>query len=292
MPECSTCTNVYRIKCTYEPETVDVPRRKTTSKRVSAPVQKQNSAAKLLGRIQRASEADLPGLLHQIRNSRPSIDAATHRLTDRLIDSEGAESDGSQESTEPHLQTYKSRLAADEDDTTARSLSFSVSPNVWTNVATDPVFIRHLIRLYFTWNAFYSIIDEEEFYSDLENGKLGNCSSLLVNAICAMGCHFTDFPAARADPQDPKTVGDHFFEAAKQQLFKCETPSLCTVQALSVMSVREISAGRDGDGFRYGGRAYRMAIEMNMHLQAPQRMPSALRAARVRTFWALFITDT
>lgn len=117
------------------------------------------------------------------------------------------------------------------------------------------------------------------------------CSSLLVNAMCSYACHFTDLKAARKDPNDPKTAGDHFFEKAKQLLHDDdETSCLTTVQALAVMSVREPSAGRDSTGYRYIGRAVRMALELGMHLKHSK--PTKDDWIRQDTTWALYILET
>lgn len=125
----------------------------------------------------------------------------------------------------------------------------------------------------------------------MEQGLTNYCSSLLVNAMCSYACHYTDLPGARKDPKDPKTAGDHFFEKAKQLLYHDDETSCFTkVQALAVMSVREPSAGRDSTGYKYIGRALRMALELGMHLQ--HRIKNVDDRIRQNTTWALFTLET
>ena len=70
-------------------------------------------------------------------------------------------------------------------------------------------------------HCFFS---EKMFSDDLRNNRTRHCSSLLVNAILAAACHYSDRPEARSDPLDHSTAGDHFFEEAVQ-LLKLRPPS-------------------------------------------------------------------
>lgn len=91
----------------------------------------------------------------------------------------------------------------------------------------------------------------------MERGLTGYCSSLLVNAMCSYAVHFTDLPAAQKNPYDSQMVGDHFFEKDKQLLHDDDEAScFTTVQALTVMSIREPSAGRDSTGYKYIRQRY------------------------------------
>lgn len=56
-----------------------------------------------------------------------------------------------------------------------------------------------------------------------------------VNAMLALGCHFTNSPQACADPGDTATKGDHYFAEAKRLFIEneeFEKPRLTTIQAL------------------------------------------------------------
>lgn len=168
------------------------------------------------------------------------------------------------------------------------------NPSFWFRTPPDPEFIEHLLDLYFTWvHPFYQLFSQDRFLMDFKRGETGHCSALLVNVICAFGCHYSDRLAARSDADDPLSVGEHFFAEAKRLLDLDEKPSLTMVQALGIMSFRETSRGRDSNGYQYTGRCLRVALEMGLHLSV---MSSNLRPAefeaRKITFWGVFNTET
>lgn len=70
--------------------------------------------------------------------------------------------------------------------------SIKVRARPWTRVAGDGL-VSELISSFFAYdNGFYlSFVDQESFLEDMQAGKVDNadfCSSLLVNAICALRC--------------------------------------------------------------------------------------------------------
>ena len=89
------------------------------------------------------------------------------------------------------------------------------------------------------------------------------------------------------------TAGDEFFAEARRQLDGMEQPSLTTVQALAIMSIREMSHGRESSGYHYAGRAVRMALELGLHLSV---VSTGLQVAEIEvrklTFWGVFCLET
>lgn len=161
----------------------------------------------------------------------------------------------------------------------------------------DLAFVNRLLTLYFTWShPFYIIFSRESFYKDFHDGRNKYCSPLLVNAICAYACHFSDEPAARTEPTNSRTAGDHFFAEAKTLLYENESPSLTTTQALCLMAMREPSTGRDSSGFGYIGRCIRMCVELGLHLNnsASPALGLTLSEIEVRkvTFWGCYTVDS
>lgn len=154
--------------------------------------------------------------------------------------------------------------------------------------------INHLLSLYSCWvYPFHGFVCWDLFTNDMAHGKGNYCSSLLVNAILALGCHYSDRPAARTDPSNPATAGDQFFAEAKRLLEEVDRPSLTTVQALGIMGMREGSVGRDSQAYQLIGRCVRMALEMGLHLSSlRQGMPEVEIEARKITFWAVFNIET
>lgn len=178
----------------------------------------------------------------------------------------------------------------------------------WTNVTDDVEVISHLINMYFTWHyTFFTTLSKSLFYRDFLLGKppippkrTMYCSSLLVNAMLALGCHFTSSPAGCADPNDPATKGDAFFAEAKRLIVEndeYEKPRLTTIQALCLMSVREAGCGREAKGWVYSGMAFRMAQDMGLNLDSGgmsnthSSMDEQEIDARRITFWGCFLFD-
>jgi hypothetical protein len=160
--------------------------------------------------------------------------------------------------------------------------------------------------MYLTWHyPYFTTLSKSLFLRDFLLGKPPGqpkrtlyCSSLLVNAMLALGCHFTNSPAGCADPNDPSTKGDAFFAEAKRLIMEddsFEKPRLTTVQALALMSVREAGCGREAKGWVYSGMSFRMALDMGLNLDssagAGEKMdPKEIDARRI-TFWGCFLFD-
>ena len=179
----------------------------------------------------------------------------------------------------------------------------------WTTVTDDDTLFRHLMNMYFHWHyPYFTCLSKSLFYRDFRLGKASEgslrqpeyCSSLLVNAMLALGCHFTNWPGARANPNDSATAGDHFFKEAKRLIMlddEHEKPKLATVQALSLMSVREAGCGREGKGWVYSGMSFRMAVEMGLNVDSGMTAHNYSRLddegidARRITFWGCFLFD-
>lgn len=178
----------------------------------------------------------------------------------------------------------------------------------WTEVTKDAALIGHLINMYFNWHyPYFTTLSKNLFYRDFLKGKPHGqpkstvyCSSLLVNAMLALGCHFTTVPGAFAAAGDSRTKGDHFFAEAKRLILEndeYEKPKLTTVQALALMSVREAGCGREAKGWVYSGMSFRMAqdIGLNLDIGGIPKDKNSLDEqeidARRITFWGCFLFD-
>ncbi|RDA90318.1 hypothetical protein CP533_0391 [Ophiocordyceps camponoti-saundersi (nom. inval.)] len=167
----------------------------------------------------------------------------------------------------------------------------SSSDALWTNVTGDANLVHHLLALYFCWEyPTFASLSKEHFLRDFRAGNPRYCSDILVNALLALGCRFSTNPKSRANPLDPNSSGDHFFEES-QRLLNQETDhhSLTTIQALGIMSIREASCGRDSESWYYAGQSIRLAIEMGLHLSREDGDEHAVQSA---TFWGAFALDS
>lgn len=182
----------------------------------------------------------------------------------------------------------------------------------WSTVTDQADLVMHLMDMYFTWHySYFSTLSKSLFFRDFMLGSPPDnpdqpgkgrkyCSALLVNAMLALGCHFTARPEARADPDDTGTAGDHFFAECKRLILENdehERPAITTVQALALMSVREAGCGRESKGWVYSGMSFRMACDMGLNLNMTQMTASNLHTddvdedARRITFWGCFLFD-
>ena len=174
----------------------------------------------------------------------------------------------------------------------------------WTEVSSDPELVVHLLNMYFTWHyTYFTTLSKSLFWRDFMLGnsarhskrKTEYCTPLLVNAMLALGCHFTSWPQARSDPTDSATAGDHFFREAKRLILENdehENPKLATVQALALMSVREAGCGREARGWVYSGMSFRMAYDLGLNIDSGlANLDDAEIDARRITIWGCFLFD-
>jgi hypothetical protein len=177
----------------------------------------------------------------------------------------------------------------------------------WTRVTDDADLITLLLDKYFSYHyPYFTTLSRKMFQRDYIRGRPGlvghtgtvYCSSLLINAMLALGCHFTDVPGAYGTVDDTRTKGDHFFAEAKRLIIEhdeYEKPRLVTVQALALMSVREAGCGREAKGWVYSGMSFRMAQDIGLNLEIgaleKERMSEHEIDARRITFWGCFLFD-
>ncbi|KAJ8116275.1 hypothetical protein OPT61_g2266 [Boeremia exigua] len=327
-PVCATCTAVYKTPCRYDAESES--RRSKSSSAASVGTKREASAAaashtgdiltvdSIINAITSLPEENVLDFIQQIRRD-PKTDITTlvqswRKTTVALpqpsisFEGQSLESDLSVLLGKPALTLAgQSRhfghsaslglVTEDEDFDGGLARMHTVDAQrrgtTWTTVTNDLAFINRLLTLYFTWShPFYILFSRESFYKDFDEGRNKYCSPLLVNAICAYASHLTDESAARTDPANFRTAGDHFFAEAKRLLQEDESPSLTTSQALCLMAMREPSTGRDSSGFGYIGRCIRMCIELGLHLNSPVLglTPSEIEIRKV-TFWGCFTVD-
>jgi hypothetical protein len=173
----------------------------------------------------------------------------------------------------------------------------------WTTVTDDVELIIHLLNMYFTWHyTYFTTLSKYKFFQSFWKGKLFHdrrkteyCTSLLVNAMLALGCHFTSWLGARANPHDSSTAGDHFFREAKRLIVEndeYEHARLATVQAFALMSVREAGCGREAKGWVYSGMSFRMASDLGLNIDTETfGLDEHEVDARRITFWGCFLFD-
>lgn len=332
LPKCAACASVYLTECEYAPHTDH--RRKGVYKKDADTIKTKTATLQtLVHALLNYEEEDAFDLLKQMRLSDNLEDLA--QLTDgksKGLTSEKPDSPvyGHEAAEMPQFDVELSNKMGDLlldgsvkfiggtsnlvwlDDANEPQLvpssSFEtvVRPNQeailsWTNVTHDRELILHFLNMYFCWHyPYFTTLSKELFYRDFLTGTPSHyCSAILVNAMLALGCHFSSKPQARAKPENPSTIGDHFFAEAKRLLYTDEelvNAKLCTVQALALMSVREAGCGRENKGWVYSGMSFRMASDLGLNVDVPAMNTSSKLSdedidARRITFWGCFLFD-
>ncbi|KAG0652878.1 Nitrogen assimilation transcription factor nit-4 [Hyphodiscus hymeniophilus] len=338
MPSCAACSSVYGTECVYDPNS-DHRRKGVYKEKIDSLKTRSSTLQTLIQAILNAAEDDVQALVRQIRTCE-SLDVVADNILRQEHGLEDEEDDNDDSYTSTSLPTFETELSgkmgelrlengsvrflggtsnliyldpADENENegavTSDAYQQQEDPlSSWTTVTRDSSVIVHLINMYFTWHyPYFTTLSKSLFYRDFLLGKphgtpkrMTYCSSLLVNAMLALGCHFTNSPAGCADPRDASTKGDAFFAEAKRLIVdndEYEKPRLTTIQALCLMSVREAGCGREAKGWVYSGMSFRMAQDMGLNLDSggmtnhKETMDELEIDARRITFWGCFLFD-
>ncbi|KAJ5620580.1 Transcription factor [Penicillium lagena] len=333
LPSCAACSSVYHTACVYDPNSDH--RRKGVYRKDTDTLRTRNTTLQtLIQAILNYEEDEAFELVRQIRACDDLEDVAEFviaRDKGDLLPAEATTASGNEGDQAP-VDQFESELAGkmgellldgsrkfiggtsnliflppgselhESSTPPPAELGQDYSPvKRWTRATDDEFLISHLMTMYFTWHyPFFTILAKDVFYRDYVRGVSSQyCSSLLVNAMLALGCHFSSYQGALDDPQDLATAGNHFFREAKRLVLEHdehENAKLCTVQAFALMSVREAGCGREGKGWVYSGLSFRMAFDLGLNLDA-----SSLGAAhdlteeeidaRQITFWGCYLID-
>ena len=132
----------------------------------------------------------------------------------------------------------------------------------WTTVTHDSATFDHLFQLYFAWvHPVSTLFSEGHFVDAYQHQRQRHCSSPLVNAMCALACHY--HTQSEDSELDSDQLGAHFAEAFLAG-FEPDDKSITTIQAAAVMFLVEL-----GRGFGLRASSYlRLATESIAELLA------------------------
>lgn len=143
----------------------------------------------------------------------------------------------------------------------------------WTPVTHDSATLDHLFQLYFAWvHPVSTLFSEGHFVDSYKLQRQRHCSSPLVNAMCALACHY--HTQSEDSDLDPDQLGVHFSEAFLAG-FEPDDKSITTIQAAAVMFLVEL-----GRGFGLRASSYlRLATESIAELSGStnDELPSVLK---------------
>ncbi|TPX10506.1 uncharacterized protein E0L32_008556 [Thyridium curvatum] len=338
LPSCAACASVYGTECVYDPNS-DHRRKGVYREKVDSMKAQNTTLQVLIEAILNAPEEDVPSIVKMIRTCDNLDTVADAILREEYRNEDAVEENTPEQDVPPEdLNEGEGELARkmgelrlengsvrfiggtshliyvgdpteSQLDPDPEQFSTDQDPIAsWTDATNDTQLIVHLINMYFSWHyPYFTILSKSLFYRDFFQGRrrtqMNNtayCSSLLVNAMLSLGCHFTNVPGAYASPHDDRSKGDHFFAEAKRLILdndEYEKPRLTTVQALALMSVREAGAGREAKGWVYSGMSFRMAQDLGLNLDIggftanKQHLNEQELDARRVTFWGCFLID-
>ncbi|KAK8090875.1 hypothetical protein PG994_000380 [Apiospora phragmitis] len=337
LPSCAACSSVYGTECVYDPNS-DHRRKGVYREKIDSMKAQSSTLQILIEAILNADEEDVPEIVKKIRTC-DSLDMVAESIlkqeygnTDEVNPTEedytvGMPIEGERELARKmgelrlengsvrfiggtsHLIYLGNPTAHNPEPEPQDSNASSEDPiTSWSDVTKDRELVVHLMNMYFNWHyPYFATLSKNLFYQDFFRGKPKGiphkttyCSSLLVNAMLALGCHFTDVDGAFANSGDSWTKGDHFFAECKRLIVEndeYEKPRLTTVQALALMSVREAGCGREAKGWVYSGMSFRMAQDLGLNLDIGgistdnERLEDQEVDARRITFWGCFLFD-
>ncbi|ANB14732.1 Cha4p [Sugiyamaella lignohabitans] len=165
------------------------------------------------------------------------------------------------------------------------------------NVDIPTPIVHHLLDLYFCWqHSYYNIFNAELFLRDLQTGGKFY-SKFLLNAVLAHASQLSNVQLLRSDPSDPSTAGYMFFNEARSQIEQeLLKRSVTTIQGLLLLASREAGIGRDTVGWVYSGMAFRMAVDLGLHLDCKSLCECGFLThddyiVRNATFWGCYLFD-
>lgn len=162
----------------------------------------------------------------------------------------------------------------------------SARGDLWRKELTD-----HLVEVFFE-HCFqdFDNFDPKEFLKDYAERKI---NSSLLNAICAVATRFSDHPDIVQVP--PYLSGEPYAEKAREKIMDLiDEATISNLHALVILSFYEYSAWSGPRGWRFGGLASRMGIELYLHNQRDIPTSEAARVkfeTKCRTFWNLIHID-
>ncbi|KAJ5110686.1 pathway-specific regulatory protein [Penicillium argentinense] len=225
-----------------------------------------------------------------------------YRLNDRIISqSRNVDSESKSDSAVTRSQPMVMNIQY-----LCSTVPFRVPAKPWTTVTDSDDLVSHLVSLYLTWAyPFYAFFCRETFVKHMKNGNMNSdfCSPLLVNALLANACFFSDYSEAYSLPGDVKRKGAHFLAEAESYLSSHQFQSrndvrLSSLQAILLLYERYSLLGRDAYGYTMLNRAISMAESMGLvnntgdiQLEASQVSDDMKRSLK-RTAWGLFQIDT
>jgi hypothetical protein len=105
--------------------------------------------------------------------------------------------------------------------------------DVWTSVVSDSATIDHLLQIYFEFvHPVHPLFNKDHFFDCHTRHSDSFCSSILINALCAMACHLH----SRTNATEPEfeELGLKFSDSVRSEIDALDR-SVTTIQTFAVM---------------------------------------------------------
>ncbi|QGI77169.1 hypothetical protein CEK25_003898 [Fusarium fujikuroi] len=166
-----------------------------------------------------------------------------------------------------------------------------IVPSRWTAVNVSDDKMRELVRAYFLQEYdWFTFFHKDYFFDDMTSGSNTFCSSLLVNAVLAVGCQCRNNVSEPAEYWNPNSLGYKFLEEAKR-LWIVEVTynrSLTTLQAALVLNTIINMFDMDHLSSAFLVRSIEIAHELGLFEPTTYIMNKKLRNSYDLTAWSLF----
>ncbi|OAP60891.1 hypothetical protein AYL99_05893 [Fonsecaea erecta] len=179
---------------------------------------------------------------------------------------------------------------------------FQLTARPWTTVTDDDYLVSHLVSLYFTWwNTFMHPLHQPSLIEAMAARDTMSplCSSFLVNALLALSCSYCDLPGAFADPDDPDTWGEHFYDEARRLWDREEgRASMTNLQGLYLLMLYQNMHGKDQLGWLTMSQVVHMYQDMGLcdRIKIPRDCPAEsvdkMKTAMSNVSWSIFVCNT
>ncbi|RFU26362.1 hypothetical protein B7463_g9968, partial [Scytalidium lignicola] len=142
-----------------------------------------------------------------------------------------------------------SLLPFERDSSDHDMVGVTLTEFTWTSVISDTSVLDHLFQLYFSWvHPVHTLFSEGHFVDSYKQHSDLYCSSVLVNALCAMACHLHS--VSEADDVDYEQLEAEFADAVRMQIDP-EDGKITTIQTLAVMFLLDCARAKALRGWYY-----------------------------------------
>ncbi|KFY05407.1 hypothetical protein O988_00018 [Pseudogymnoascus sp. VKM F-3808] len=112
----------------------------------------------------------------------------------------------------------------------------------WTYVTRDSALLDQLFQAYFAWiHPVCTLFSERHFAESYKTQNHQHCSTLLVNAMCALACHFRN--SSEDNDVEYDQLGIRFAEAFRADFDTTTDETITTIQAMAVMFLVDLVGG-------------------------------------------------